>query len=308
MAVTLYRATDGGAPQLTGAAGTLIAVLRQCLVSGYGSKSPAGWSQIFSLNNVAGFKQGGGCGFTLQIHDNGESSVSYREARASGWETLTTTDSGTGQFPTSAQMANGALIRKSATLDTTTRDWILVADEKRFHLLIATGDWSARRSGFFFGDIQPLRAGGDPYCCALIGRSVEGNTESYDIYSAVNQMASTAAQAASFLARSFTGQGSSQQFGKIGDYSMSGQAVMGASGYLAYPEPVSNGPILSPLGVVQGGGLRGWIPGLWAPQHSLTSLTAAFSDGDTITMGGKSFMFAALAQAGCAFIEISSTW
>lgn len=199
MTVALYRSIDAGAPRLTGVSGSLVAMLYQCLVVGHGSKPGAGWTRVQTGTGAAAFKQGGGCGFVLQVHDNGESSVSYREARVCGFETVSGSDVGTGPFPTTAQMANGALIRKSTTLDTTTRDWVIVADEKRFHLLINTGDWAARRSGFFFGDITALHAGGDPHGCAIIGRSAEGSTETHDIYPALNAGASTAAQAASFF-------------------------------------------------------------------------------------------------------------
>ena len=41
MAVTVYRSTDASAPLLTNSNGSLIAVLRACLVDGYGSKPPA---------------------------------------------------------------------------------------------------------------------------------------------------------------------------------------------------------------------------------------------------------------------------
>lgn len=60
--------------------------------------------------------------------------------------------------------------------------------------------------------------------------------------------------------------------------------------------------------MIQGSGLRGFIPGLWTPPHSLTTLTAAFADGDTLTVGTRTFMMSTVAQSGMVAIEISSTW
>ena len=47
MPVTVYRSTDAGAPLLTNSNGSLIAVLKACLVDGYGSKASAGWTAPF---------------------------------------------------------------------------------------------------------------------------------------------------------------------------------------------------------------------------------------------------------------------
>lgn len=47
-AVTVYRWDDAGAPQLTnGKPSELIDILNKCLVTGYGSKSPLGWTMPF---------------------------------------------------------------------------------------------------------------------------------------------------------------------------------------------------------------------------------------------------------------------
>ncbi|MFV0597985.1 hypothetical protein [Shewanella sp.] len=53
--VTVYRWDDAGAPQLTnGKPSEIIAILKKCLVEGYGTKAGAGWSVAFE--NAAAFK------------------------------------------------------------------------------------------------------------------------------------------------------------------------------------------------------------------------------------------------------------
>lgn len=43
----IYKSTDTGAPQLTVTAGAMNAVIKACLVAGYGSKSAAGWDVVY---------------------------------------------------------------------------------------------------------------------------------------------------------------------------------------------------------------------------------------------------------------------
>lgn len=53
--VTVYRYTDPGAPQLvTSSASEWITILKKCLVDGYGSKAPLGWTVAFE--DVLNFK------------------------------------------------------------------------------------------------------------------------------------------------------------------------------------------------------------------------------------------------------------
>lgn len=53
--VTVYRWDDAGAPQLTnGKPSEIIAILKKCLVEGYGTKAGEGWSVAFE--NAAAFK------------------------------------------------------------------------------------------------------------------------------------------------------------------------------------------------------------------------------------------------------------
>lgn len=54
--VTLFHSADAGAPQLTGAAGSLKTLLKACLVSGYGGKQPLGWTMPFEEDHKAVFK------------------------------------------------------------------------------------------------------------------------------------------------------------------------------------------------------------------------------------------------------------
>ncbi len=58
MTVTVYRSTDASAPQLSGTAGSLAAILDGCLVTGYGSKPAAGWTTAFTSGDLRSYRQG----------------------------------------------------------------------------------------------------------------------------------------------------------------------------------------------------------------------------------------------------------
>src|ERR1700692_1964892 len=123
MTVTVYRSTDASAPVLTGSVGTLLTVLDAVLVNGYGAVSAAAWTKPFSnASNVGCYKNSAtdGTGFCLNVNDAGPGSGGAREARMTGFETMSALSTGTGQFPTSAQLTIGigsVVLRKSTTAD-----------------------------------------------------------------------------------------------------------------------------------------------------------------------------------------------
>src|SRR5690349_16189318 len=145
MTVQIYRSTDSSAPVLTGQVGKLTDLLNACLVTGYGSKSAAGWTRAFNGTNQRTFRNSAddGTGYYVYVDDAGPGAAGAREARARGYITQTALDTGTGQFPTSALLAigTGAVVwRKSNTADSTARAWTLIADSTVFYLFVETGD------------------------------------------------------------------------------------------------------------------------------------------------------------------------
>lgn len=77
--VTVYRWDDPGAPQLVnGKPSEVIDIWRKCLVSGYGSKLPLGWTEHFhdTVNQAIAFKNNlaeGGSGSFVKIYSNDSS-------------------------------------------------------------------------------------------------------------------------------------------------------------------------------------------------------------------------------------------
>ena len=108
MPVTVYRSTDASAPVLSNANGSLIAVMRACLVDGYGSKAAAGWTAPYTGTNLIAFKEGaGGNNRFLRVFDGGADTSTSRVIKVRAYENMTAISTGTGLFPTSAQVNGG---------------------------------------------------------------------------------------------------------------------------------------------------------------------------------------------------------
>jgi hypothetical protein len=328
MTVRLYKSTDASAPSLTGQVGSLIALLDACLVNGYGAQSAAGWTKPYTGTNKAIFRMGttGNTGFYLNVQDNAPGTGGAKEARVWGYEVATAQDTGTGQFPTVAQVTTGSIIRKSNTADATARAWYLIADSSCFHLFVETGDWVSPTyaMSFSFGDFFSYKSG-DAYNCAIMSRLTENTTSGFDwlpivqgLYSIIN-----GGLPGHYLARHWTQTGGSVNFGKTTSglgiqsqastqstyYPIGDAALLG----ITYPNGPDGGLLLAPLQIGHNSGLRGYVKGLWAPCHAMP-----LSHGDTFSgtgnMTGKTFLALNIRAPGTSdltgqmIIETSDTW
>lgn len=293
---TIYKSTDASAPSLSGTVGSLVALLDACLVTGYGAKSAAGWTKPYTGTNKAAFLQGGGNGFYLRVQDDAPGAAAAREARLTGYETMSDVDTGTGPFPTAAQGAGGvamAVARKSNTADATARAWKVFADDRTVIAFVLTGDTAGIYYCWMFGDIYSA-VPSDGYRTMLIARTAENATSRANEVLA-QWVGLTSAGAFQFIARSYLGTGSSVILGKHGEQAKnSGTATF--VGTLAYPNPSDGGLYLSPIWLhdpttAPTPSIRGRLRGIWQFLHAITNVT----DGDTVSgmgdLAGRSFEF-----------------
>lgn len=333
MTVRLYRSTDVGAPVLTGQTGSLVALLDACLVNGYGALAAAGWTKAYSTVNKAAYRQNAAGAnnaanpMYLYIDDTGPGAASSREARATGFETMTAiAPTGTGQFPTAAQSSvptGACVIRKSNTADATARAWTLIANGQSLYLFTESGDCTAPFATltFFFGDIKSYKAG-DLYAVMIMGRMVENisgqaNQTFYDPMQALGGNGNYTLNSkmwGHFMARSWTALGGSIQVSKLSDMNrVTGMAMSGTwsadnvfshgnnganitmgringTAQLATPNGPDGGIWLAPVYVHHNWSFRGYMPGLWCPLHD-----RPFQHNDTMTIAsgpltGKSLL------------------
>lgn len=307
MTVTIYDSTDVGAPTLTSAPGSLIAVLDACLVNGYGSQVGAGWSKPFIGTNLAVFRQGTGNRMYLRIDD-----TLQMYARVVGYETMTGINTSTGKFPLEGQFPGGLYMQKSNIVDGNSRGWKIIATSKAFYLWINASNTLlpyGYSQLYFFGDIASYKSN-DAFNTLVIANT-DNNYYSQTIGTLASALSTTIP--GHYMARSYTQIGSSIQVGKHSD-SIRGAGIMGR-GSLQYPNVIDQSIVLAPVWVHEPANstypIRGTMPGLWNICH-----TAPFSHGDTFVgdgpLVGKTFMAISSTYSGdsvaqCA-IEISNTW
>lgn len=131
---TVYRSTDPGAPTFPRQRGAQIEVLRACLVDGYGSQAPAGWSEPYTDTYKAVFQNSassGGTGFCLRVEDL---NASFGSTSVTGYASMSDTD--TGINPTFAEYFHN---RQNNTTSATARNWILAATPTAFILSVESG-------------------------------------------------------------------------------------------------------------------------------------------------------------------------
>lgn len=353
MTVRLYRHDDTSAPVLTGQAGSLTNLLDAVLVNGYGSKTAAGWSIAQTTTNKRGYKQGAGgnhpTGIHLFVDDTGPGGGGAREARACGFETMSAvTPVGTGQFPNNTQSSIGfgaLVIRKSETNDSVARKWYIVADAWTVYIFIEYGNGGnvsmPPGTAFIFGDFKSFKSG-DAYAQIIIGRQNENNASgSLENFSSMGWGQSgytvNSNLPGHFCSRHWNQLAVSPRCGKMatnfnGDWAMwQGNEQTGSDGtegymgfgaserqrfYFPYPNPVDGSLWMSPLYINQNG-MRGYLKGLWFPQHHWP-----LNPGDTFTaaagnLSGKSFVVANSSMRWTdsnwlvptqLFLEFSDTW
>lgn len=301
MTVRLYRSDDTDAPSgITNAAGSLIAVLDACLVSGYGAKAAAGWSKAYSGTNKAAYRQGNGNLRYLRVDDTGTTT-----ARVRGYESMTDVDTGTGPVPTEAQVSGGLYQYKSSSA--TARPWVVVADENFFILWVGSNNGTAPsitsgittqyEPAMMFGDFESY-VQGDIWNTLIVAAA--SASMSADAVGGVNAVGAPNASTVSghYVFRAIDQTTQSKAVGKGSP--LVGSAI-GAAG-IAYPSPLASEMALLPLFVVeaystgvQAGVYRGRIKGLYCPWHGNPA-----SHGDTFSGFG--------ASAGKQFILLNLTY
>ncbi|AOG22232.1 hypothetical protein [Acidovorax sp. RAC01] len=314
MPVTVYRSTDVGAPLLSNANGSLIAVMKACLVDGYGSKAAAGWTAPFTGTNLIAFKEGaGGNNRFLRVFDGGTDTSTNRVIKVRAYENMTAISTGTGPCPTTGQMGgNGAGFSYFvAGRVSPNPSWVLVATSSFFHLIVEQGDAGTYPEymgfGTFFSDLP-----GDTFNTMLIASTNDGcgysgyvdATSANGVWVMRSDTGALGAVATSFL--------SDARNGTTATSSVWG----GPSSIHPYPDRVRGGLLQSQPVIFCDGYRRGRVPGMWECHHAPADVGGHRTtwSGGAGSLSGRQFqMFGGLAStvigAGAhIIIELSDTW
>lgn len=304
MTVRIYKSTDASAPVLSGQAGALIALLDAVLVNGYGSATPAGWTKDFSGTNLAAYRPAGGNRLFLRIDDTGTTN-----GRGVGYEAMSDVNTGTGDFPTAAQVSGGMYWPKSVTANATARPWVIAATDRMLIMHVSASNTAnaTDASICMFGDIKSYKAG-DAYNTLHIAGTQSAVANNNNLHFLSSSLGNTAN--GHYMTRSYTQTGASLNVGKHTDRTKSNAATgMGAIAGVAYPNGPDGGLYMAPLWVheTSGSHIRGTLPGLWCPMHE-KPLEHLDTFSGTGAMAGKTFLALKMYNAAEAFLEVSDTW
>lgn len=325
MAITIYKSTDASAPVLSGQVGALTALLKACLVNGYGSKAAAGWSNPFSGTNQEIFRPGSGVQHYFGVDDSGAGTGGAKEAQLTGWETAAgwatnaSPGSNTGPFPTSAQLSGGVMARKSTTADATARPWTVAADARTCYLFMQSGDSGTVYLGAMFGEFYSLLQTTDAYRSIVVGRpsqNVGTVTTATEMLATLAVGTTASALAGHYVPRSYNGIGSSVNVKKWGDTARVNQTTaffMGASG-LTLPEPVTGAVHVAPIHLTDvNADVRGRMRGLFHCCHNgAAAAPAGFTDGELVSGSGayvgRTFYVVVGGTTFCYFLDMTGPW
>lgn len=132
----------------------------------------AGWTKPFSGTNLAAYKSASPAahGQFLRVAD-----TTAEYARAVGYENMTAISTGTGLFPTSAQVSGGYYWGKNdETSGTNAVPWVFASDGRFFYLFVqacinSSGGSARSFTPTSFGDLVPESPSGDPYATVVTG-------------------------------------------------------------------------------------------------------------------------------------------
>lgn len=225
----------------------------------------AGWAKPYSGTNKAVYRAPQGNRFYLRVLDDGSDGTNgARVANIRGYESMTAVDTGTGDFPTVAQLSTGLFASKSSTADATARPWIILADEKRVIVLNAYhSSLTEAYNHFCFGDLVGSAAG-DSYDTLIFGPTTSANAVNSTVGGTIGYgvLLYTAMNTGLYAPRAVSGSGTSaQQF--VSFYC----GYTGGSGSTALPAPTGPGEIYADAAQICDGTTnvaapRGYFPGL----------------------------------------------
>lgn len=256
-------------------------------------RAPAGYSKAVSDTNKAAYRSDDMAGTRLYVRVD-DTTTTY--ARIRGYETMSDVDTGTGLFPTDAQLSGGGYVYKAIAANSTPRPWKFFSDGRAVYFFI---DWASNNDyggGFYFYDVASYVAG-DSFCCGLVCSTVVGHASHMYMLNSV----------AGWLARAYT------QVGTSITSSRCSHSRTSAIGYTSvthpYPSPADNSLHLWPVECWDTDSLpRGLLPGLWNVIHN-ASVPQDLIVADVPQLPGRSFIVQYLNGAiyKCA-IDLTGPW
>lgn len=225
--------------------------------------APAGWAKSFTGTNKGVYRSTELSSAQLYYRLNDTGDVN---ARVIGYESMSTVDTGTGPFPSSAQVSGGVYWAKSTSADATAKPWVVIADGATAYVYLGA---SGANFGlcYMFGDIFSYKVG-DAYRGVVAGgTSAPGGGYGGDLSQNGGDLCVA-------IARAHTNIGSSVLLNRqVESYSYAAHSgAANATAVPVYPNGADAALVMSRLITYETGSLRGVFPGLgYCVQNVLTS-------------------------------------
>jgi hypothetical protein len=308
MTVRTYTSEDASAPVLTGAVGSLIALLDACLVNGYGSETAAGWAKSFSGTNLAVYAPAKLLHELQPYYRIDDTATTY--AGIAGFRNMTDVNTGLFRFPA---IGTNRYVLKTDTAGASPRRWKIVADERTAHIMIQpsiSNDWELTHIGAFksFRPIDPC-----PYLLEAAGTTGVYGTNYAVMLNVNTSTCMTDFASPTPLAIGYSGKGDAVTGGNHSDmFKTRASSYMGlVSANGMQPINPADGAIhFAPVWIHEPTQvLRGILRGFWNPLGQLPLASEQVITGSG-QMAGKTLLgmqFRHAQQCQVAF-ETSNTW
>lgn len=258
-----------------------------------GKVAPAGWTKDFTATNLAAYR--GIAGLATRMYLRVDDSAA-KNSRIVGYETMTDINTGTGPFPTTAQMSGGLWWGKNdVAASTPLTDWILAADGG-FLILITrcmanffTASYTSKGGthGYAFGDVPSYKVA-DAYFCMCTGEPADATVIWGVLNGGDNLLNTSTAESNCYVARAYTQTGGSIKMRRSLISAYTPAIVSGSSGNSAvYPGLIDGSLLVQPFALIESvsGGYRGNVPGIYGSTQYIA--VGAIADRDSIPGAGQ---------------------
>lgn len=315
-----FRSSDAGAPVLNGTLGSLISLMKICLVGtagiAYGSKPAAGWTKAYE--DIGAYKvalrnslAASGTGCYIRILDDGSGiSGSAAIAHMSAYSAMSDIDTGADVTPAPVTGWPGKRVEKSSDVSSAPVAWELVADELTFYLTTQSNSNTKSivyGAGDFASNVSP-----DQYRVFVAGgdASTSGAARGCSLTSPGLPNASTGSIAVMRDQQGSAGAASSGAYAYQVLY-----AFGGSKAPYSYSSDYASETHMVPLMLSSSTGVRGTLRGLYAPMQNtqgetLPKIITASERGSSLLMvrGNTSLGVTNQSYWGALLIEVANEW
>lgn len=259
--VSVYRASDAGAPKLTDSAGSLKTLLKTCLITGYGDKAGLGW-QMADENSARA------CFYSADPNANGHG-LMVDNANANYVQTYMMGGEG---FATYLGYRDKNYTNFGYNNSYAQQNWLLLATPRAFCLVLPDG-FNQKSQLLFFGDIAGVYQ--DSGNTVWFSTSYMNVNYFYPSYFAPNGKPPV-------IIRSQWRNGGNQSL-YARDCSV--RSLFFNDG-LAYPDPIGADTMASAIICMENDTIRGVLPGLFSCAHDIR----AVPELGELVLDGKRFI------------------